>query len=125
MLDASAVLALLHAESGADAVYQAMTSGQCGISSVNLAEVAARLSDRGVPPEVVQESLASLGLETLDFRLPHALRSGTLRSMTRASGLSLGDRACLATAEIEGAGVLTADRAWAALDLGLDIRVIR
>lgn len=125
VLDASALLALLHSENGSEEVRRALKTSRCLISSVNLAEAAAKLSDRGVPAEIVREALAVVDMEVVEFRLAHALLSAQLRPLTRGSGLSLGDRACLATAKIAGAAVLTTDRAWASLDLDLDIRVIR
>jgi len=125
VLDASALLALLHSEDGSEEVRRALKTLRCLISSVNLAETAARLADRGVPAEIVREALAAIDMEVVEFRFVHALLSGELRPLTRGSGLSLGDRACLATAKIAGAAILTTDRAWASLDLGLDIRVIR
>jgi PIN domain nuclease of toxin-antitoxin system len=54
-----------------------------------------------------------------------ALDSGLLREATRAAGLSLGDRLCLAAARARQARVLTADRSWAGLDVGVEIEVIR
>ena len=39
--------------------------------------------------------------------------------------LAMADRACLATAAVRGCTALTADRAWATLDLGVDVEVIR
>ena len=125
VLDASALLALLHSEPGGDEAGHALKTEHCLISSVNLAEVAATLADRGVPLETVREALAAVDVEVVDFRASHAFLSGDLRSATRALGLSLGDRACLATALEQRCAVLTADRAWASLDLKLDIRIIR
>ena len=44
---------------------------------------------------------------------------------TRALGLSLGDRACLALGLRGGLPVLTADHAWQQLTLGVVVQVIR
>ena len=71
------------------------------------------------------EQLESYGLAIRPFDESLALEAGFLRTSTRQYGLSLGDRACLALALREGAPVVTADRTWANLDLGIDIRVIR
>ena len=51
--------------------------------------------------------------------------STRLRSVTRHAGLSLGDRACLALGDRLGCPVVTADRVWASLDVGVAIVVIR
>jgi PIN domain nuclease of toxin-antitoxin system len=117
VLDASALLVLLRSENGSEEVRRAVKTSRCLISSVNLAETAARLADRCVPAEIVNEALAWIGLEVVEFRFVHALLSGELRLLTRGSGLSLGDRACLATAKLAGAAILTTDRVWASLDL--------
>ena len=53
------------------------------------------------------------------------LRAGVLHAATRSRGLSLGDRICLALAEGEGVPALTADRAWADLDIGIEVSLIR
>ena len=123
VLDASAVLALILREPGADRVQDEI--GDAAISAVNMAEVFARCQDRGLDPTRIGGICVDLGLETLPFTAAHALLAGQLRASTRALGLSLGDRACLATAMLEKRPVLTADRAWLRLDLGVEIVSIR
>ena len=54
-----------------------------------------------------------------------AWRAGLLRRKTQAHGLSLGDRACLALAEVLEVPAMTMDRAWAALDLEVEVIVPR
>jgi PIN domain nuclease of toxin-antitoxin system len=54
-----------------------------------------------------------------------AVATGLLRAATRAGGLSLGDRACLALAKQRGAVAMTTDRAWAGLRIGVEVRVVR
>ncbi len=125
VLDTSAVLALLNDETGAAAVAEVLERDTCIMSSVNVAEVAARLADRGIPEAVVTEIMHSLNLSMVEFGFGTACRCGALRPATRSLGLSLGDRACLSLALERGRSVLTADRAWVGLDLGVDIRVIR
>jgi PIN domain nuclease of toxin-antitoxin system len=129
VLDASALLAFLHDEPGADLVGEALVAG-ASISAVNWAEVLSKLADRGQEPETVAQDLENQGIlgpalivHEVDEIL--ARRIAELRPQTRALGLSLGDRACLALAGRLGLGVLTADRDWMDLDLGLDIRLIR
>jgi len=63
------------------------------------------------------------GMPAVQLLEPTVLRREP--ALRRHVGLSFADRTCLATAKIEGATVLTADRAWATLDLGMVIRVIR
>jgi len=125
VLDASAVLALLNGEADSAAVAEVLERDACLMSCVNVAEVAARLADRGVPEAVVAEIMHSLNLSAVEFGFGAACRCGALRLATRSLDLSLGDRACLSLAPERGCPVLTADRAWAGLDLGMDTRVIR
>lgn len=123
VFDASAVLALLGDEAGRDAA-EAILPGAC-ISAVNLAEVASTLCGKGLDPVEVSDNVAALGLRVVPLDAQLAYRIGELRVPTRAFGLSLGDRACLATAESLGAVAATADRVWAQLKLGIEVRVIR
>ena len=122
VLDASAVLADIFDEPGADAVVEALESGAV-ISAVNAAEVAAKLHGAGWADEDI--ALVFEGMDTVPFDAAHALLSGSYRPVTRGFGLGLGDRACLATASLLRCPALTADRAWAALDIGVEIVCIR
>lgn len=129
ILDASALLAFLHGEPGAEAVAEALTQGAL-ISAVNWAEVLTKLAELGEPPEAVTERLEKMGvlgfaLEIQPFDEPQARSVARLREATREHGLSLGDRACLALAERLQLEALTADRAWARLVLEIKIRNIR
>ena len=125
VLDASAVLALLFEETGADVVRMRVRSAL--ISTVNLAEVLAKLVDKGVPIEEAARAVEMLGMEAVPLSIKQAQLSGTLRSVTRAAGLSLGDRACLALARDRGLPAVTAERRWpdVAKDAGVDVEVIR
>lgn len=125
LFDASALLALIQRESGADAVREALRDG-AAISAVNLAEVAARLHQQGWATPDVAAAVRSLPIEVLPFDSEAALRSGTLRAATAQLGLGLGDRACLATAALLEIPALTADRAWLQLRLpGIEVRRVR
>jgi PIN domain nuclease of toxin-antitoxin system len=123
VLDASALLAVLRAEAGAERVEQHLEGA--GIGAVNLTEVVAKLIEDGVPEAQIRMAIGRLELDVHAFDANHAYAAGNLRGTTRALGLSLGDRACLALAQSLGALALTADRSWARLDLGIAIEVIR
>jgi len=124
--DASAVLAYLRREPGVEALEARLKAEDYPwISAVNLAEIWSWLSERGMPQTILAAALDELALEVVAFDEAQAMTSGILRTATRALGLSLGDRACLALAMERGAKVLTADRTWAPLDLGVSIECIR
>ena len=123
LLDASAVLAVINEEPGGDIVNDALSGS--AISAVNHAEVISKLTDYGLTENEVREATDSLGIRVIPFDEEAALLSGLMRAATRPKGLSLGDRACLAQGRISGEPVLTTDRAWGGLDLGVEIRVVR
>jgi len=124
VLDASAILALLNQEAGAEMVATFVAEG-AAVSAVNLAEVVAKLGEAGLPEEAIETALASLGLEIVDFDVDLAYRAARLRPTTQHLGLSLGDRACLALAQARKQPVVTADRSWATVPIGVPIQPIR
>jgi PIN domain nuclease of toxin-antitoxin system len=123
VLDASALLAVLRAEPGADRVEPRLEGA--GIGAVNLSEVVAKLDEDGVPETEIHRAIGRLDLDVHAFDAAQAYATGVLRQKTRMIGLSFGDRACLALAQKLGAIALTADRAWAGLEIGVAIDVIR
>ena len=123
VLDASAVLAYLLDEPGAELVADRLPGSL--LSAVNAAEILSRLYDRGMDSPGPQQMLVALGCEVVDFDSGLAEASAELRAATRSQGLSLGDRACLALSIREDAPVLTADRIWSRLPLDLTIEVLR
>ena len=125
VLDASAVLAAVLKEPGAVRVERALKRG-AAMSSVNVAEVAACLSQDGVSSVTVARVVEELGVEIIPFDRQAALLSGSYRMRTRRLGLGLGGRACLATASRLGLPALTADRRWDDLDIdGVNVMQIR
>lgn len=114
VLDSSAVLALLFNEPGAETVERSLPGAL--LSTVNLAEVIAKLSERGMPADAARAAIDVLCVDIVDFDFDQACLTGEIRAVTRAAGLSLGDRACLALARLRSAPALTTDKAWAKLD---------
>ena len=106
VLDASAVIALINKEPGADVVD-------------------AVLVDAGFEFDRARAIVRRIGLPVIAFDEPQGLDAGGLRATTRAAGLSLGDRACLCLAEQREAAALTADRRWATLSVRPEVRLIR
>ena len=123
VLDASAVLAVINNEPGAERVQDGWTDAS--ISAANYSEVIAKLVDIGLDDTDTIGILDALPLTVHDVDVAQARQGGWLRRQTREYGLSLGDRACLALAVSLGLPVMTADRAWMNLDLGIQVIVIR
>ena len=123
VLDASALLAILNQESGAEQWTDAVIDGV--ISAVNLSEVVARLADAAIPEENIRNVIEPLDLEVAPFDSQQAWTAGLLRSATKAAGLSLGDRACLALGRTMKLPVLTADQAWKSLRVGVQVKLLR
>lgn len=128
VLDASALLALLNEEPGADEVAEAVAGGRCRMSAVNWSEVLARIPRmKDAERDRLDPLLGSLPqlVAVVAFDEADAERAAALRPLTERQGLSLGDRACLALAVRSGLRVLTADRAWADVEVGVEIRLRR
>lgn len=123
VLDASAVLAVIRGEAGSERIETYLRTG-C-ISAVNLSEVVAKLQERGMPDDRIDEVVGLLDLDVRAFDASAALAAGKLRTRTRAAGLSLGDRACLALAGALGATAITTDRAWTETEAGVPVDVVR
>ena len=123
VLDASALLAVLRAEPGAERVEPRLEGARIG--AVNLSEVVAKLDDDGVPESEIHRAIGRLDLDVHAFDAAQAYAAGVLRQKTRTLGLSFGDRACLSLAQRLGAVALTADRSWARLEIGVAVEVIR
>jgi ribonuclease VapC len=123
VLDASVLLAAILEEPGHEAVLE--LSDPALLSAVNLAEARSRLVDHGFDRKAIDTSIGLFNMTIIDFDAELADISADLRPSTRSAGLSLGDRACLALAQKRGAVALTADRAWARIDVPVEIRVVR
>jgi PIN domain nuclease of toxin-antitoxin system len=124
VLDASAFLALLNEEKGQEVVAQVLNNAV--ISSVNACEVAAELHEKlKMPIDKIESLLITLITEIIPFDLEQAIIAAALKPKTKELGLSLGDRACLALGQSLNLPVYTADRAWSAAKVGIDIVMIR
>jgi ribonuclease VapC len=129
VLDASAVLALLFDEPGADVVEQAIRSYSAVLGATNLAEVLTKAVDKGIAAAALEERLARIDPLGAVLRIEplteaDAVAIAGLRPATRAAGLGLGDRACLALAKRLGAKCLTTDRAWKSVAQAIGVEVV-
>ncbi len=123
VLDASAVLAILNDEPGAEIALARLD--EAIMSAVNATEVVTRLVDSGLPSAEAWEALALLDIPIRPFDAETARLAADLRLATRSRGLSLGDRACLALAIAERGTAMTADQAWMSLKLACAVVMIR
>lgn len=124
VLDASALLALLFEEPGAEVVAGVLSS--CSLSAVNYAEVITRLVREGLPPLESVRKLGALNLPVIPWDQSLAEAAADLGPLAKTHGLSFGDRACLATARSLRHTALTTERAWRRLPkLGIEIQFIR
>ena len=130
VMDASAILALLQAGKGYEAVTTAMLERSSAISAVNYCEVIGKLREKGMPADDAERSVSDLQLRLIDFDQAAAIEAGELRVKTKGIGASLGDRACLAlAARFLEAGdtphVVTAERNWEKVSWPFKIHNIR
>ncbi|AMV24060.1 tRNA(fMet)-specific endonuclease VapC [Gemmata sp. SH-PL17] len=123
VLDASALIAFLFGEPGADVVAARIPGGL--VSAVNLSEVAARALEKGMPLDRFDYELGRLPLTVVPFDTPLAKVAATLRVPTRPLGLSFADRACLALCLDRGLPAVTGDRDWTKVNVGVEIVVFR
>jgi ribonuclease VapC len=122
VLDASAVLAYLYGETGADKVEPLLENST--ISRINSTEVLTKIVQDGLTIDEAKETFDKLNLDVPEFDEKQSLKAAELRPLTKHLGLSMGDRCCLDMAIVENLPAVTADKNWANLNL-CKIEVIR
>ncbi len=123
VLDASALLAVVRDEPGAEVV-EPLVNGAL-MSSLNWSEVVQKVMQRGMDVGSVRSVTEAAGLQIVPFDVRQAERAARLWMVHRSAGLSLADRACLALALNRGATVVTTDRAWGRLTVGVPVMLAR
>ena len=121
VLDASAVLAWLQGETGADVVDPFLA--QAAISTVNWSEVLQKASQKGRDAGETSDLLKALGLEIAALTEEDASLAAAL--WLHAPSLSLADRCCLALAHRLDVPAVTADSSWQELPIGVQTLPIR
>jgi ribonuclease VapC len=121
VLDASALLALLFGEVG----FEVVPLEGSAVSAVNWSEVVQVAARRDADVVGLADAIAAEGAVVVPFTAAQAEVAAALWVRTRAAGLSLGDRACLALARRYRVPALTADRAWGQMGVGVEVVVVR
>jgi ribonuclease VapC len=123
VLDASALIAFILNEPGAEKVAAVLTVS-C-ISAVNLEETLSKMVQYGKPLEAVSYQIERLRIPVIPFDVEQARTAASLWKVTRPIGLSLGDRSCLSLALNLSVPALTTERNWAKIDIGARVENIR
>lgn len=123
VLDASALLALLNKEPGYEQVHEILPSAI--MSAVNYAEVIMVLIRLGISEIEATKITIALIRKIIPFDQTQAVETAVFREKTKKLGLSLGDRACLSLAKLRQVPVITADKGWAKLDIGVKVQILR
>ena len=123
VLDTSALAAFLRREPGHEVV--ASHWAEACISAVNLSETLARMAREGIEPRALEQRLEDLGLGVIDFDRAQAVIASEIREHARSFGVGLADCCCLALALHMALPVLTADRPWLKLGVGVQVTLIR
>jgi len=121
VLDASAVLAWLQNERGADEVDSLLA--EAAISTVNWSEVLQKVVQRGRAAPETCALLEALGVQVIALTAGEAMFAANL--WLQAPSLSLGGRCCLALSRRLEAPAVTADQHWGTLSVDVAIRPIR
>lgn len=123
VLDASAVLAVMHGEEGHEKARRYLVGA--AISAVNYSEVLKKAVERGSDLQLARFHLENFALNVVPFDARMAVRTAELWSTGREFGLSFADRACLALGRECKAKVVTGDRRWKDAELGIAVIVFR
>lgn len=123
MLDASALLALVQNEKGADFVIEHLADSV--ICSVNYSETISKLLRYNVGFTDATSIVSDLAIPLIDFDKEMADEAAKLKAQTRSFGLIMRDLACFALTKVYNYDVITADAIWQKANTGVIIKLIR
>ncbi|MEK0085275.1 PIN domain-containing protein [Benzoatithermus flavus] len=125
VIDSSALIALLMHEPGWERVMAAVTAAVA--PTTILSELVGYFAKNDLDLAELRSSLRELDLDFVALDHETAWLAGEMEPATRAAGLSLADRSCLALARRLDRVALTGDRTWirVARDLGIEVELFR
>ena len=123
IIDSSALLAALYNENSTFNFEEYLPYSI--IHVVNLSEVIAVLLRDGMEESIARKVVLNNISDVMNSSVDEAALAANIRVGNKEYGISTGDSFCLAAAKMHKHPVITADRAWSKLDIGLDIIYIR
>jgi PIN domain nuclease of toxin-antitoxin system len=121
LLDTSAIVALLKKEPGYKILEDIIANS--AISSVNLSELVSVLTRSNIPENEIDEIITDIIPEIIPFCENIGIKTGKLINLTKDYGLSLGDRACIATGCYYNMEIYTSDKIWLKLTDNLTVKI--
>lgn len=123
IIDSSVILAFVRREPGGERLADFLDDA--AMSTANLAETVTKCIELNIDQQPAIDFINRSGIDLIALSEEHAILAGQLRRIAPKGVLSLGDRACLATAILSGRTAVTADKAWLEFDLGCKVELIR
>lgn len=123
VVDASVLLAILGDEPGGELALDLSQGGD--MSWLNAGEVYSKVVERGGRQADAFTLMRGLKINFHNLIETDASAIAEMLPLTRRAGLSFGDRACLALGLRLGKVVLTAERRWTTVDVGVQVQLLR
>ena len=124
VLDASVLIRFLNKETGWENILEIL-EGKIAVSSLNIAEFYTWWVRKGGKVREAEEIVSDMEIEIIDFDKTLAKQTAEIYPKTKQFGLSMGDRACLCTANQLKSKVFTCDRIWKEAQLdGFEVEVV-
>lgn len=123
LLDTSAIIALLKKEPGYESLEEVVANS--AVSIINFSELVSVLMRTSIVESEIDEIIKDIIPEIIPFSEDIAIQTGKLIKLTKDLGLSLGDRACIATGIYHGIPIYTTDKVWKDLKTSAQIVIVR